>query len=85
MPIGFIDLLLIRIFTKHFHVSTQRKGGYHILCLTNYSADEFWSESQGKFQHPHTKKLGEDKMTEFMDKDENAKDDNEGNKSIHDC
>ena len=84
MLFGGIDLLFVRVFAEHLDIAAQRKGGDHVLGLPDHPADEFWAEPQGKLEDPHPEKFGKEKMAQFMDKDQDTKDNDKGNNCIHD-
>ena len=68
------DLLFIGVFTKHLDKASQRKSRNNIFGLPNCLAEYLRAKAQGKFQNPHAKKLGENEVAEFVDKNEQTED-----------
>ncbi len=75
-PFLLLGDLISRLFTKHLHVSTQRKGREQILGITPFFSDNLIAEPHGKLQDPYSKELGKQKMPQLMDKDQDTKDNN---------
>ena len=65
-------VLFIGIFAEHFYVAPQRKGGDEIFGLPYDPAYDLRSKSEGKLQDLYPEKLGKQKMTKLMDKDQNT-------------
>ena len=66
----------IRILTDHFDIAAQGDGGKTVISDTDFFAEKPRSKTQGKFLHPDSEQAGNNKVAEFVEKNQHTQNDN---------
>src|SRR3990172_11465755 len=70
--------LLLGVFSDHLDVATQRKGAQRVFCLPFLSHPQLGPETDGKSHHSDPGQFRDEKMTRFMNPDEETEPDERG-------
>ncbi len=70
---------LLGILTDHFDIAAQGNGRKAVLRLTDLLPGQPGTEAERKLFDPHMERFGDKEMSQLMDEDENAQNNNKGN------
>ena len=59
-------------FAQQLHIAPQGHERDHVLGFADLPSDELRAKTQGEFQHAHSQRLGQQEMTQLMDKDQDT-------------
>ncbi|VTR70649.1 hypothetical protein DESC_820009 [Desulfosarcina cetonica] len=70
--------LNVRLIAHHLDIAAQRNGGNPVVGDSNGFPEYAGTKPQGEFFDAHTKKPSHQEMTQFMEKNQNAENDDKG-------